>query len=131
MKPHGNICLPNVVNWSSAAGIQIEIGSQHFNIVVGVVRGIVVQAILGLDFLNTYQCQITIATQTFSSALGKFCVALCSSKEQQHPIYAILNDTITILALSEMEVLASLNQVCSGHYEYLVENHLQGDVVVA
>ena len=30
-----------------------------------------------------------------------------------------------------MKVLASLNQVCSGHYEYLVENHLQGDVVVA
>ena len=30
-----------------------------------------------------------------------------------------------------MEVLASLNQVCSGHYEYLVENYLQGDVVVA
>ena len=37
-----------------AAAIQIEIGSQHFNIVVGVVKGIAVQAILGLDFLNTY-----------------------------------------------------------------------------
>ena len=91
-----------------------------------VVDGLTVEGILGLDFLQQYQCSVDVAKQHLYLHNGSLCVQLINQKPAANnaPVVATISEATMIPAQSECEVLATVKGSVASQQTLLVEHSL-------
>ena len=117
------------------AAVVFKIGSCSFSMEAVVSDVLTADAILGLDFLEEHKCTIAAGRKLFTLRDGEVSVPLDSSNKKHDQITTEvihLSQTVSIPALSEVEVMAHCKTSVSGG-SWLVENSLgnKGSIVVA
>eukprot|EP00731_Ephydatia_muelleri_P025917 Em0018g17a len=117
------------------AAVVFKIGSCSFSMEAVVSDVLTADAILGLDFLEEQKCTIAAGRKLFTLRDGEVSVPLDSSNKKHDQITTEvihLSQTVSIPALSEVEVMAHCKTSVSGR-SWLVENSLgnKGSIVVA
>ena len=114
--------------------VPIAIDNHVLNVSVAVVRGISESAILGLDFLSQHSCLINLDSRILSSSSLQFSVPFMTGSPNHKPcstVYAVLNMSISIPERSELEIIAELDTPSPQEQNYLVENSLNHNIIVA
>ncbi|KAL5505636.1 hypothetical protein EMCRGX_G007100 [Ephydatia muelleri] len=117
------------------AAVVFKIGSCSFSMEAVVSDVLTADAILGLDFLEEHKCTIAAGRKLITLRDGEVSVPLDSSNKKHDQITTEvihLSQTVSIPALSEVEVMAHCKTSVSGG-SWLVENSLgnKGSIVVA
>ena len=117
------------------AAVVFKIGSCSFSMEAVLSDVLTADAILGLDFLEEHKCTIAAGRKLFTLRDGEVSVPLDSSNKKHDQITTEvihLSQTVSIPALSEVEVMAHCKTSVSGG-SWLVENSLgnKGSIVVA